>query len=228
MDVTRVSRDAYADAFRQVTGRSLVALPQLAGASDSEILFESLALNDAQLPSDDGAGVDLLAAYTAALTSAFAERRDLLVSRGKVLPGAREAVAAAARLPGVIQSVLTGSIQTNATEKLRAFGLLRYLDTEIGGFGSDAYPKGTLLLRSRGLAQDKYQVQPDDLATVYIADSVRDVAAALTGGASCLGVATGRPTAAELHAAGAAMVIDALTDTRAVVAAIDQRTSKGS
>src|SRR5215813_14948510 len=46
IDVARVSRDAYAEAFRRVTGRPLVALPQLAGASDSEIFFESLALNE--------------------------------------------------------------------------------------------------------------------------------------------------------------------------------------
>ena len=46
VDVARVSRDAYAEAFRRVTGRPLVALPQVAGRSDSEIFFESLALND--------------------------------------------------------------------------------------------------------------------------------------------------------------------------------------
>ncbi len=46
VDVARVSRDAYAEAFQRATGRRLVALPQLAGASDSEIFFESLALNE--------------------------------------------------------------------------------------------------------------------------------------------------------------------------------------
>ena len=49
VDVARVSRDAYADAFRRVTGRPLVALPQTAGRSDSEIFFEALALNDASV-----------------------------------------------------------------------------------------------------------------------------------------------------------------------------------
>ena len=62
MDVARVSRDAYAEAFRRVTGRPLVALPQQAGASDSEIFFESLALNDVPSGSQQ-TGQDLLARY---------------------------------------------------------------------------------------------------------------------------------------------------------------------
>src|SRR5258708_35231806 len=67
VDVARVSRDAYAEAFRRVTGRPLVALPQLAGASDSEIFFESLALNEAfpyAGPSEDN---DLLGRYATEL-----------------------------------------------------------------------------------------------------------------------------------------------------------------
>ena len=45
VDVTRVTREAYADAFRTVTGRPLVQLPQMAGRSESEIFFDALALN---------------------------------------------------------------------------------------------------------------------------------------------------------------------------------------
>jgi phosphoglycolate phosphatase-like HAD superfamily hydrolase len=56
VDVARVSRDAYADAFRRVTGRPLVALPQMAGKSDSEIFFESLALNEASADTAGAAG----------------------------------------------------------------------------------------------------------------------------------------------------------------------------
>src|SRR5262245_13782704 len=63
VDVARVSRDAYAEAFRKVTGRPLVALPQLAGASDSEIFFESLALNEALPRSGQNEENDLLARY---------------------------------------------------------------------------------------------------------------------------------------------------------------------
>ena len=49
MDVVRVSREAYAEAFRRVTGRPLVALPQLAGRSDSEIFFDALEFPDGRI-----------------------------------------------------------------------------------------------------------------------------------------------------------------------------------
>jgi phosphoglycolate phosphatase-like HAD superfamily hydrolase len=229
VDVARVSRDAYAEAFRRVTGRPLVALPLLAGASDSEIFFDALALNRPPPgPGGDGAGgsqrppdAELLIAYLAELAEAFAERRDLMPALGRLLPGAREALAAVAALPGVIQSVLTGGIKTNATEKLRVFGLDTYLDAEIGGYGSDAYPKAAALVRCRTLAEDKYGVRLGPDTTVYLADSVRDARAALIGGARWVGVASGRSTAAELLAAGAARVLRDLSDTGAVVAAVE-------
>jgi len=229
VDVARVSRDAYAEAFRRVTGRPLVALPQLAGASDSEIFFESLALNEAApglgraRTGARGAHAepnDLLAEYAAELAAAFGARSDLLASQGRALPGAREALAAVSRLPGVIQTVLTGAIRQNAEQKLRAFGLDRYIDLGIGGYGSEAYPKGTQILRSLALASEKYGVTLSPAGTVYVADSVRDVAAAQVARARCLGVATGRSTVSELRDAGADTVLADLSDTSRVVAAV--------
>jgi phosphoglycolate phosphatase-like HAD superfamily hydrolase len=235
VDVARVSRDAYAEAFRRVTGRSLVALPQLAGASDSEIFFESLALNEAAPgPGRSGTGnpvagragqseaSDLLARYATELAAAFGARGDQIAAQGRVLPGAREALAAVSRLPGVIQTVLTGAIRQNAVQKLHAFGLDPYLDLEIGGYGSQAYPKGTQILRSLAMAGEKYGVVLNPGGSVYIADSVRDVAAATVAGVRCLAVATGRSTVSELRAAGADPVLLDLSDTSRVVAAISR------
>jgi phosphoglycolate phosphatase len=224
VDVARVSRDAYADAFRHVTGRPLVALPQLAGASDSEIFFDSLALNEA-LPGAARPAYsenELLGRYADALATAFGARRDELASKGQMLTGAREALAALSALPGVVQTVLTGSIRPNAVRKLHAFGLDGYLDLDIAGFGSDAYPKGTLIVRSIAMATDKYGVQFGPGGTVYLADSVRDAAAAQVGGVRCIGVATGRSTASELREAGADPVLPDLADTARVVAAVEQ------
>jgi phosphoglycolate phosphatase len=227
--VTKVSREAYAEAFRRVTGYPLVALPQTAGRTDSEIFFEALALNeedtDPDLSQVDASGQDLLARYTSELAAAFARRSDLLQTEGRALPGAGEAVAAVASLSGVIQSVLTGTIRPNAVAKLRAFGMERFFDLEVGGYGSEVYPMGALLLRSRGRAWEKYGSDIGPEATVYIGDSVRDVEAAGTGGSRCMAVASGRSTAAELRDAGADVVLDDLADTPAVVAAIDRLTS---
>jgi len=229
VDVARVSRDAYADAFQRVTGRPLVALPQIAGRSDSEIFFEALALNDAGPgPAADRADTEneeLLYRYSRELAAAFGARLDLLPVRGRALPGAREAVAAVAGLPGVIQSVLTGTIRPNAAAKLRAFGMDEFFDFEIGGYGSEIYPKGAQLLRSRGRAAEKYGADIGAGATVYLADSGRDVEAARIGGARCVAVASGRSTAGELREAGADLVLDDLADTASVVSAVDRLTS---
>ncbi len=220
VDVGQVTRDACADAFRQVTGRRLVQLPQTAGRTDSEVFFDALALNAAEL-SGAGEAQPQLAGYTDALARAFEARSDLLTVKGRLLPGAKEALAAVGRLPGMIQSVLTGTIRPNAIIKLRAFGLDGLLDLEIGGFGSEAYPKGTLLRVTRSRAAESRGVSLGEEATVYVGDSPRDVAAARIGGARAMAVASGRATAAELTAAGADAVLADLTDTHAVVRAID-------
>src|SRR5580700_11306196 len=204
VDVVRVSRQAYAEAFQRVTGRPLVALPQTAGRTDSEIFFEALAVNDVSSggvpdPADPGSQ-ELLGRYTRQLAIAFGSRLDLLLTQGRELPGAKEAVAAVAGLPGVIQSVLTGTIRPNATAKLEAFGMDAFFDFEIGGYGSEIYPKGAQLLSSRGRAADKYR---------------GDIVA----------VASGRSIAAELREAGADVVLNDLSDTASVVSAVDRLTN---
>jgi len=210
VDAARVDRAAYAEAFRATTGRPLIQLPQMAGRTDSEIFFEALAVNAAGPRPVDPAGDEL---------------RDLITERGRLMPGAREAVARAWQVPGLVQTVLTGAIRPNALEVLRAFGLDRYLDTEIGGYGSEVYPKGAMLLNARGRAGEKYRADFTEDTTVYVADSTRDVEAARLGGARSIGVASGRSAAGELRDAGADVVLDDLADTEAVLAAVDRLTA---
>ena len=219
----QVTREASADAFGQVTGRRLVQLPPTAGRTDSEVFFEALALNAPELVDNENAQ-RLLAAYNEALARAFDARRDLLTTKGRLLPGAKEALSAVARLPGVLQTVLTGTIRPNAIVKLRAFGLDGLIDTEIGGFGSDVYPKGTLLQVARLRAAETRGASLTEQGTTYIGDSQRDVEAARVGGAWSIAVVSGRATHAELAAAGADAVLADLTDTEAVVRTIDELT----
>jgi phosphoglycolate phosphatase-like HAD superfamily hydrolase len=224
LDVARVNRAAYAEAFRAVTGRPLVQVPQMAGRTDSEIFFEALAVNATGPRPGDPAGEEVLGRFAAQFATAFRARRDLLTTQGRLMPGALEAVIGVWRLPGLVQTVVTGPIRPNAIEVLRAFGLERYLDTEIGGFGSGVYPKGAMLLNARGRAAEKYRAGFTEHTTVYIADSARDVEAARIGGARSIGVASGRSSAGELRDAGADMVLDDLADTAAVAAAVDRLT----
>jgi len=220
VDVVKVTRAAYDEAFATITGRPLVQLPQMAGRTEPEVFFDALALNGVSLRDPDESE-RLLAPFGAELATSLAARRDLLTTQGQLLPGAAESLAAVAGLPDVVQSVLTGSSRPNAALKLRAFGLDRYVDLTVGGFaGSDPYPKGTLLRVTRQRAEEKYQAAFTERATVYIADSPRDVEAAKIGGARSVAVASGRASSAELRDAGADAVLPDLTDPTALTAFI--------
>ncbi len=216
-------RAAYAEAFGAVAGRPLIHLPQMAGRSESEIFFDALALNGVDVRAD-GATERMLEPFGAELAAVLAARREDLVTYGRLLPGAAAAVAAVAELDGVVQTVLTGNGKPNAMLKLRAFGLDGYLDADIGGYGSEVYPKGTLLRVARQRAADKHGAPFGELETVYVADSPRDVDAARIGGARSLAVASGRASAAELRDAGADAVVPDLTDTPGLVSLIARLT----
>ena len=90
--------------------------------------------------------------------------------------------------------------------------------------GSEAYPRGTLLRVTRQRASEKYGVTFGEQATVYVADSSRDVDAARIGGACSLAVASGRASTAELREAGADAVLQDLTDTAGLVSLITRLT----
>ena len=224
--MARVSRAAYAEAFEAVAGRPLIQLPQVAGRSESEIFFDALALNGVDMR-NGGPAEGLLEPFSAELAAALAARSEDLPGQGRALPGAAEAMAAVARLDGAVQSVLTGNSRPTAELKLRAFGLDGFVDFDIGGYGSEAYPKGTLLRVARRRAAEKHGVAFGENATVYVADSPRDVDAAHIGGARSLAVASGRASAAELRDAGADAVLPDLADAAALTALITRLTEPG-
>ncbi|MFC4586441.1 HAD family hydrolase [Sphaerisporangium corydalis] len=219
VDVAIVTRDAYADAFRQVTGRPLVKLAPAKGRPDSEIIFETLAINGIVT------GDEHLPRFIDALAGAFATKRRRIDKDGRAMPGAKEALKAVSRIDGVVQSVLTGTIKNNAMLKLRAFGLERYVDFEVGGYGEEVYPKASLLQVTQGRVRQMYGFRCDGSNTVLIGDSARDVQAARIAGASMIAVASGHSTTAELHEAGADVVLQDLTETSDLVAAVTHLTS---
>ena len=215
-------RAAYAEAFGVVAGRPLIQLPQMAGRSESEIFFDALALNGVDVRT--GEAELLLEPFGAELAAALLARRDDLATAGQLLPGAAEAVAAVAKLGQVVQTVLTGNGKPNAMLKLSAFGLDGFVDFDIGGYGSEAYPKGTLLRVARQRAAERHGVTFGEDATVYVADSPRDVDAARIGGARSLAVASGRASTAELRDAGADGTLPDLADTASLIALITRLT----
>ncbi|MFC0862798.1 HAD family hydrolase [Sphaerimonospora cavernae] len=219
VDVTIVSRAAYADAFRMVTGRPLVKLAPAMGRPDSEIVFETLAVNGVAVEDHH------LPRFLDALTVSFADKHRRLAKDGRMMPGAGDALKAVSRLDGVVQSVLTGTIKGNAVHKLGAFGLDKWIDFEVGGYGEEVYPKATLLQVAQGRAKAKYGSAFTAGNTVLIGDSTRDVQAARIGGAGMIAVASGRSTAAELREAGADIVLPDLSNASEVVAAVARLTT---
>jgi phosphoglycolate phosphatase len=218
VDVGRVTREAYAEAFQRTTGRPLVRLAPTPGRTESEIIFETLAFNDIVTTDDH------LPAFMNALADAFAARRPDLKVHGRVLPGAREALDALARTQGTVQSVLTGSIQPSAALKVTELGLADRLDLEVGGYETGVYSKAALLELARTRAGEKHRNRYSESTTVYIADNPRDVQAAHIAGSPIIAVATGSATEAELRSAGAEVVLPTLADTKAVLNAVGQLT----
>jgi phosphoglycolate phosphatase-like HAD superfamily hydrolase len=213
VDSAGLGRDAFMEAFERVTGSPPTQFVPFAGRTDLEIaldLLETAGLRDGEVLLDD---------FHAALASAMSERADLVRERGHALPGAHAALQRLADEPDVLQSLLTGNIESNAVVKLSAFGLDRYLDFEIGAYGSDHRRRGELVAIALGKARERRGLEIAPRDTVLIGDTPLDVAAALHGDARAVGVASGPYDEGELREAGAHVVLPDLTDVEAVVAA---------
>ena len=68
LDVTKVTRVAYAEAFAAITGRPLVQLPQMVGYTEPEIFFDALGRNGVSLRAD-GESEQLLVPFGGARAS---------------------------------------------------------------------------------------------------------------------------------------------------------------
>jgi phosphoglycolate phosphatase-like HAD superfamily hydrolase len=206
-------------AFRQLHGRPIVEAVSLAGRTDRAIATDLLARHGIE---GDG-HVDALHAAVAGLAeSTRAVVADEMARRGGgPLPGAGEAIAALAQMPGVVQSVLSGNLATLGAVKLGAFRQFDPLDLSLAAWGDHHRIRADLVDVARDKYAQRYGSPPGD--TVLIGDTPLDVEAAQLGGARVIGVATGRYGVAELEAVGAPVVLPNLRDVDALVAAVGAR-----
>jgi phosphoglycolate phosphatase-like HAD superfamily hydrolase len=209
-----VSREIYAAALSAVTGRELVHMPETGGKTDRELIEAVFMVHG--VPAEPRLFDD----FYAVMTSAADERRAVMRTNGRVLAGAREALAAFAGVPGVVQSVVTGNIRPIAHQKLAVLGLADVIDFEVGGYGSDDSTRAVLVRRAWLRAERKYgqSFAPDRV--VVIGDTPHDVVGARRNDVVAIGVATGSSTEDDLLAAGAHVVLPNLADTAAVLAAV--------
>ena len=214
VDSAKLGRDAFFEAFEEVVGHPVETVVPFAGRTDLEIAHDLLAV--AGVEPDEG----LLDRFGDALAAAMASRSDELRAKGRPFPGVRQALERLDAEPDLHQSLLTGNIEPNARVKLAAFDLDRYLDFEIGAYGSDHRMRGELVAiaiakarRLRGLA-----LEPSDV--VLVGDTPLDVKAAREGGAQAIAVATGPYGEEDLAATGADSVLPDVSDIDRLLAAI--------
>ncbi|GLZ12560.1 haloacid dehalogenase [Actinomadura sp. NBRC 104425] len=209
-----VGSEVFKDAFEQVTGRKIDRLADVTGRTEQVIFRETLEMFGIEDPGD------YFPEFVQAQAAGYRARADEMRRRGRALPGAREALAALAELPHIIQTVLSGNPRPSAVGKLRVFGLDDVLDLDSGAYGTDDPVRLNLVGIARRRAARRHRVTFTEETTIVIGDTTRDVEAALKGGAQLIAVASGRTPAERLRAAGAATVFPDLLDTTAIVHAI--------
>ncbi|WP_243793074.1 HAD hydrolase-like protein [Saccharopolyspora gloriosae] len=214
IDARNIGVDWYRRTLSEVTGVQLRHVPDMAGKTELAITGEVLAAHDI----DVAAGT--VEAMFSTLTTVVLADRDALSLRGSAMPGAAQALAALAEVPGVVQSLVTGNLPEVAFHKLDAFGLHRHVDFDIGGFGAESLHRHDLISAAVAKATAKHDAEFAPESVIVVGDTPRDVAGALRHGAIAVGVASGRSDERELRAAGAHVVLPDLTDTDAVLKAV--------
>ena len=216
-----VSKAVYARAFEMMSGRAPEVQPGTDGRTDYEIVRNLFAANGAAFTAEDEAS------YQSALVDAMKALHARLMRDGFMLPGVAAVLEAVSRIPGIVQSVLTGNIRPNAEAKLRLLGdHARVLDLDVGGYGSDDVRRPRLVGAAQRKAAQKYGGVFGPSSTVLVGDTERDVAAALEGGALIVAVATGVTSQEQLRQAGAQVVLPDLTDAPGFVAIVRDVTGR--
>lgn len=206
-----MGRVMYERAVSAAFGRDFVQLADVSGRTELDIIEETLALH----------GIEATEANTTrlarALADAYDEGRHEMAAQGRVLPGAREALAALAADAAVQQGVLTGNLREVARIKLEAFGLAQFLDLDASAYGDDHRVRAELVHLAQHRAAERSGGDFGAGNTVLIGDTPRDVEAALVAGVRIVAVASGRSSVDELREAGAVEVMTDLASTGDVV-----------
>jgi phosphoglycolate phosphatase-like HAD superfamily hydrolase len=208
-----LDRAVYRGAARALLGVRDPVLPSSgAGRTEPRTMAELLALNGAGAAEAERLVPRALEYFRRGVT------REAVAARGVLLPGAAEALAAFAPVPGVAVGVATGNVRAVAEAKLAAFGLDGLVDWGVSGCGDGADTKARVVALARERAGARFGTPWPAHLTVLVGDSPADARA--SSEAAVVGVATGRASARELAEAGAVRVLDGLRDTGAVVEAV--------
>lgn len=208
-----IGAEVFDRAFEQMLGLKPTARIteriRLSGKTDPQIALEYLELMEIDDPGRH------LPRVLALLEAELAAAAQVLAAHGGPLPGIPDLLARLAVTDGVHQTLLTGNLAANAAVKVVAFGLDRWLDLEIGAYGSDHADRCQLvpiaLERARRLRN--LDLDLDDIWVV--GDTARDLACAQAGGVRCLLVATGGSSVSELAPLDPDALMEDLSDVDA-------------
>ncbi|MFC4052206.1 HAD family hydrolase [Actinomadura syzygii] len=202
-----VGGEVFKDAFEQVTGHHIDRLADVTGRTEQVIFRETLDLYGIEDPGD------YFPKFVEAQAAGYRARADEMRRRGRALPGAREALQAFAELPTITQTALTGNPKPSAIAKLETFNLTKWLDLDIGAYGTDdsVRPRLVAIAQARAAARTGQTYVRE--TTYVIGDTVSDVEAARKGGAKIIAIASGRTSVKELRDAEADTVLENLTET---------------
>jgi phosphoglycolate phosphatase len=199
-------RHAFEEAFQAVVGRPPGPV-EYAGRTDHEIALAMLGDDPSRLP-----------ALLERLAGTLEARVDAIRADGYAYPGVPEVLEELHTRDDVVQSLLTGNIQSNAALKVSAFGLERWIDFDVGAYGSDPHERRSdLVAVARERAATAYG---EPTGAVLVGDTPLDVSAAHEAGARAVAVLTGFAEPQALRAAKPDALLEDLSDTDAAVAAI--------
>src|SRR5712691_5142201 len=213
----RVSVTAFLRALRQTCDLpEEPAYPKNAGGkTDTQLALEVLAA----APIADERAAELLTGFSAAYLTELQADQASLTTDLRVLPGVPAVLARLGEL-GICQSLLTGNLEPIARLKLACAGLDRYVDFDVGAYGSDHADRSCLVPVSRERLKTRFgqEISPADI--VVVGDTPLDIACARAGGAWVVAVATGNFSREELELHQPDALLDDLQDTEAVVKAV--------
>ncbi|GAB4084670.1 haloacid dehalogenase-like hydrolase [Myceligenerans cantabricum] len=216
--VGEVDRTAYREAFEEVVGRPAVRLPARGTGVTMPRAIRGLLLDNG-VPGDDVER--LLPAVLKAVPERLAGHEEDVRREGILMPGALEAVEAVAADGRFVPAVVTGNLEPNARLKLRVFGFDRFIEPDLGGYGSDDEHRPALVAVAQERAAARYGRRFTRDNTVIVGDSLEDVRTGIEGGARVVGVAAGGTSAVALRDAGADVVLPDLSDVERLLTAVD-------
>ncbi len=207
LDTRGAGRRSFARAIRRLFGGDDdLADVRFAGGTDLD-LFEQVARRMGRIP--DAANT---AAFFGLLPGLL--REEFAREAPRVYPGVRELLRALDGCAGVTMGLVTGNIESCAWVKLEACGIRAHF--ELGAFGHEHADRREIARLARRRAERSGACS----RCVLIGDTPADIAAARAIDAESIAVATGGFSAAELRGAGAAHVLETLSDVSAVTALV--------